>query len=343
MHVPLPGGASLCKTTRSRNAVWLDPRHDSQGAKLSYDYSMLPTIQNAAELRAVLGDGVLLGQAAQVISARHRLPFHGLHMPTSSFPVLVHDRYVVKLIPHRFRAKFEAERTMLALVHGKLPVATPEIVAVGELGDWDYLVMTRIAGRAASAALKTVSDAEQRPVLRAIGELIACIQQLPAPDPLATDWPRFVDTLVAGCAQRHAKGGASPDFVSAIAERLAGVVPELATPVRLVPMHADVHTEHILVDDSLRVTGLLDFGDALIGDPLYDLVTPVTFFVRGRADLLAALIAGFGATPGPELRRRCTAYQLLHQFSDLKRDALLMSPSRQPATLDAALAALWPM
>lgn len=283
-----------------------------------------------------------LSTPARVISARHRLSLHGLLTPASSFPVLIHERYVVKLIPHSWRAKFEAERTMLALVHGKLPVATPEIVAAGELGSWDYLVMTRLFGRAASAALKTASDAEQRPVLRAIGELIARIHQLPAPAALVPDWPRLVDTLVAGCVQRHAKGGANPDWISAIPARLAGVVAELATPARLVPMHADVHTEHILLDDSLRVTGLLDFGDALVGDPLYDLVTPVTFFGRGRSDLLAALIAGFGVTPGPELRRRCTAYQLLHQFSDLKRDALLTAP-REPATLEETLAALWPM
>ena len=64
---------------------------------------------------------------------------------------------------------------------------------------------------------------------------------------------------------------------------------------------------------------------------------------RGRSDLLAALLEGYGEAPTPELRRRCTAYQLLHQFSDLKRDALLMEPPREPATLDATLAALWPL
>lgn len=304
---------------------------------------MLPTVQNEVELRAVLPDRALWGRVTRVISARHGLSLQDLIQPRSSFPVLVYRRYVVKLIPHRWRAKFEAERTLLTLVHGKLSVATPEIVAAGELGAWSYLVMTRLAGQAASGALKTASEAEHRSIMRAVGELIARVQELPAPATLATNWPRFVDELVAGCAERHAKGGAKPAWTAAIPERLAGVVAELASPVRLVPMHADVHTDHILLDDSLKVTGVLDFGDALVGDPAYDLVTPVTFFVRGRADLLAALFDGFGWTPTPELRRRCTAYQLLHRFSDLKRDALLLTPPCEPATLDATLAALWPM
>lgn len=300
-------------------------------------------MQNEVELRAVLADGALWGRVARLLAARHGLPLEDLSQPRSSFPVLVHRRHVVKLIPDRWRAKLEAERTMLTLVHGKLAVATPEIVAAGELGDWRYLVMTRLTGQAASAVLKTASDAERRSIMRAVGELIAGVQELPAPATLAPSWPRFIDKLVAGCAERHAKGGAHPAWTAAIPERLAGVVAELASPARLVPMHADVHTDHVLVDASLKVTGLLDFGDALVGDPAYDLVTPVTFFVRGRSDLLAALLEGLGRAPTPELRRRCTAYQLLHQFSDLKRDALLMDPPREPATLDATLAALWPL
>lgn len=304
---------------------------------------MLPSVQNEIELRAVLADGALWPAVARVISARHALSLQGLIQPRSSFPVLVHQRYVVKLVPHHWRAKFEAERTMLTLVHGKLSTATPEIVAEGELGAWSYLVMTRLTGRAASGVLKTASDVERRSIMRAVGELIARVQELPAPAALATNWPRFVEELVAGCAERHAKGGTNPEWIAAISERLAGVVAELASPARLVPMHADLHSDHILLDDSLQLTGLLDFGDALIGDPAYDLVTPVTFFVRGRADLLAALFEGFGWAPTPELRRRCTAYQLLHRFSDLKRDTLLMTLPREPATLDATLDALWPM
>lgn len=291
----------------------------------------------------MLADGALWGRVARLLAARHGLPLEDLSQPRSSFPVLVHRHHVVKLIPHRWRAKFEAERTMLTLVHGKLAVATPEVVAAGELAAWSYLVMTRLTGQAASAVLNTASDAERRSILRGVGELIARMHELPAPATLALDWPRFVDKLFAGCAERHKGGGANSVWTAAIPERLAGVVAELAAPARLVPMHADVHTEHVLVDDSLKVTGLLDFGDALVGDPAYELVTPVTFFVRGRSDLLAALLEGYGEAPTPELRRRCTAYQLLHQFSDLKRDALLMEPPREPATLDATLAALWPL
>lgn len=262
----------------------------------------------------------------------------------ASFPVLIHPRYVVKLVPHRWQPKFEAERAMLLAAQGKLPVATPEIVFEGNLDAWSYVVMTRLPGRTARSVFETVSDDARRGIVRAVGAVIARLHDLPSDglDALVVDWPRFVQDQIATCIERHARGGAAPAWTAAIGERLLGVASELASPVHLVPMHADVHVDHVLLDEDLSLTGLLDFGDALIGDAAYDFVTPAAFFVRGRADLLAAFFEGYGCALTPELRRRCAAYQLLHRFSQLQRDVDMLLPAQAPTSLDEALDALWP-
>jgi hygromycin-B 7''-O-kinase len=301
---------------------------------------VLPRVENAVELRAAIDDAAVWPRVARLIAARHGVSLDGLVQPESSFPVLVHRRHVVKLVPARWRAKLDAERTMLVLARGALPV--PEIVAEGELETWSYLVMTRMEGRPASRVMKSAGDDQRRAILRAVGEVIARLHALPVPAGLATDWAAFVRDTASSCAERHARGGASPTWTAAIGERLATELAALASPGAVVPLHADIHAEHVLFDHDSKLTALLDFGDAVAGDPAYELVTPATFLVRGRPELMAALFEGYGRPLTPDLRRRCMAYQLLHRFSDLRRDTELLVAARPVATLDLALEALWP-
>ena len=161
----------------------------------------------------------------------------------------------------------------------------------------------------------------------------------------------FVEAQRESSLERHAPG--APPCLDRTAEMpawLASVAPELAAPERLVPMTADLTQEAILVSESsgkVELCGLLDFGDALIGAAAYDFVSPTTFLVRGRGDLLDALLGGYGwatAARTPLLRRRLMAYSLLHRFSTIGRDTgLLAPPVRELVTLEDALSALWPM
>jgi aminoglycoside phosphotransferase (APT) family kinase protein len=53
-------------------------------------------------------------------------------------------------------------------------------------------------------------------------------------------------------------------------------------------LHGDVGPKHVLVGNS-SITGLIDWGDARAGDPVWDL----TCFALHAADLLSSLIAGY--------------------------------------------------
>jgi hygromycin-B 7''-O-kinase len=315
---------------------------------------LLPPVGDGAALDAALGDATIWPRAIAVVCERHGLARGPIaRAGRGSFGVFfVGDRHVAKFVPERWRPQYQAELLLMPRLHGRLPVATPELVAAGDLDDWGYLVATRVRGRPL-ADVVPVSDAEaMAPLLRSVGATMAALHALPTEglEPIAPDWPAFIERQRASSVARHDRPATPRAWIAEVSRWVDAIAPELAAPSRSVAMTADVTHEAVLVDDvngRLEVTGLVDFGDALVGDPAYDFVSPAAFLVRGRRDLLAALLDGYGLAPDtrtPALRRRFMGYSLLHRFSWIGRDAGFVIPALAPgATLDDALAALWPM
>ncbi|MFG2195512.1 phosphotransferase [Streptomyces sp. NPDC048639] len=73
--------------------------------------------------------------------------------------------------------------------------------------------------------------------------------------------------------------------------------------------------QHLVVDPrGRRLSGVLDFEPAMIGDPAYDVIAVGLFVTRGDPKLLRRLFAAYGrASEPPEL----LAYTLPHVDSDL--------------------------
>jgi aminoglycoside phosphotransferase (APT) family kinase protein len=86
-------------------------------------------------------------------------------------------------------------------------------------------------------------------------------------------------------------------------------------------VHADLHGDHILVRDG-HLAGIIDWGDALCGDPYCDL--PALFFgtFGGGKPLLLAFLDAYGWPVGSEsggssFARRAMTMTLLHEFNPL--------------------------
>ena len=288
--------------------------------------------------------------AVQAILARHGISSRAITAATrGSFPVFfVGDDLVMKLVPDRWRAKYEIERrTMHHLATLPLNVRVPAVIAEGDAERCGYLVMTRLAGRPLVEVFDALAPVDRRRIVRELGAMMRAIHDAPVGPvaDLAIDWPTFVATQCASAPARHAQGGEA--WASELAPFLAEVAPSLVT-FRPALMTADITNEHVLLeerDGRIEVSGFFDFGDAMVGDPVYDLVTPATFIVRGREDLMSALLDGYGLAEvdrTPTLRRRCLAYQLLHRFARLGRDVGMLASPIAPATLADVERALYP-
>jgi hygromycin-B 7''-O-kinase len=311
----------------------------------------IPQPKNGDELRAVRAQPELLAPAIDVICARHGLPrAEVVPAASGSFPVFfAGETLVIKLVPDRWRPKYEIEKAaMLHLSACRLRVPVPDVVAAGDLDGWGYVVMSRLEGRPLVEVFRDLAADDQRRIARDIGALMADIHRAPvdAPGPLSLEWPAFVAEQTASAVKRHADGApaawleAIPSFLERAAPLLRGFRPALVT--------ADIHGDHVLLRERqgrVEISGFFDFGDAVVGDPAYDFVTPATFIVRGRQDLMASLLDGYGVAAQDrteELRARFFAYELLHRFATLARDVGMLEERRPVAMLADVERALFP-
>lgn len=242
--------------------------------------------------------------------------------------VSVGERHVLKLAPPVFARELVGEREALALVGGALPVPCPRLFAHGEHDGWAYLLMERLPGRTARERWAEIPHAGRLSLVRQVGEALRCLHALPLPSsgPLAPAWQAYAGEHGAACVERQRRWGV-PEGVLADLPALLGRTPYLETP-REALIHADLTSLNLLVDEDASrpggwgVSGIIDFGDALGGAPLFDLAAPALLLGRGEAPLLAALLDGYGVPPSARdgaLRDLFTAYAALHPFNPLTR------------------------
>lgn len=246
--------------------------------------------------------------------------------PDGSVPVFrVGPRWAVKLYPPHDAEHAAVEGEVLARVEGQLGIPTPAVRAAGTVSGWPYLVMSHLAGRPLRTVADEIPAADQIRLAAELGHSIRLLHALAidAPAEAAAQWSSFMTRQRTGCADRQRERGLASDWADRIEPFLSAIDLGAEQPSRLAWLHTEIMREHVLVeqsDGSWRLSGLIDFEPAMIGHPEYELASVGVFFAEGRPELLSAFLDGLG-TPaharGPELRRRCLAYTLLHRYSCL--------------------------
>ena len=245
------------------------------------------------------------------------------------------DHLVVKLYSPRGRPQIDAEGDVLARVHGRLPIGTPELVARGEFEGWPYLVSRRLAGAPLVDVWSFVPPPHRARVLEELGEALAALHEVsPAGLRLTPPaWPEQVEQRLAAASEE------ARAFVEPLRAAL-GEAPRVL-------VHADAHHEHLLLeerDGHWHLVGLFDFADARLAPREYDLVTPAAFLVKGNPDLARALLRGIGYAEHEwtrSLAERLFAFEFLHLYADLARDLALIGAT--PAPLAHLANEFWPI
>lgn len=91
-----------------------------------------------------------------------------------------------------------------------------------------------------------------------------------------------------------------------------------------------------------KLTGIIDFTDAYVGDPHYDLVALHFGVFRTAKHLLARFLDGYGwPDPGKDWPRAMLALTLLHDFNMFAAPDQHGHDLAAYATLDELASALW--
>jgi hygromycin-B 7''-O-kinase len=303
---------------------------------------MLPAVHTDEELSAVVGDETIFGPAAADLAARHGLAGRELRRyPAGSSPCYaVGDQHVIKLYPALPGYNAAAEARVLEFLQGRLPVATPELHALGDYENgWRFVVMSQLPGEDLARAWPQVPPGAQDRIADEAGGLLAALHALD-PGPLAgltgpENWATFVTGQRATAVERQRQVGLPDVWLEQIPDFLESVPrPREPDPALL---HTEVMREHLVVDpDRWRLSGILDFEPAMIGDPAYDFAAVGVFTSKGDARLLGRIMTAYGRTYDP---RELLAQLLLHVCSHLPWYlGILPAPPEQ--TLDS-LAETW--
>lgn len=293
----------------------------------------LPLVRRIAEIHGFGGDETL-----PVAGGSNLVAFAGAH-------------HVVKVFPPILRHQFESERLALRRLHGRLSVPAPEIAADAFHDAWPYIVMTRVAGVPLGEAWDACTEAERCSLLASIGSLIAEVQAIPPGEMAALEprWDEFAPRQAARCAEHHAAHALPRRLVDDIDRYLGETRNALPPRFRPVILTGEYTPGNILVErrgGACRVSGLIDFGDAMVGFAEYDLLGPGVFSVSGRPQRLRAFLDGFGyhdSAVREGLGRRLTRLLLLHRFSDLNAQVKIDGWQDRVRNLDELERLLWPL
>jgi hygromycin-B 7''-O-kinase len=242
------------------------------------------------------------------------------------------ERWVVKFFGRLFdgEAAFQVEREAgrLATLDPAIPAAA--VVAQGELGGaptwpWPYLVSPFLPGRSIGEQAGQVGEEDWLRIAREMGEIARRLHALPLRgSPVFPDshdpYFQFLQERRDACTANHRQWGSLPERLVA---QIVRFLPPLETlvdrgrPAHLI--HADLTEDHLLgriVDGRWQTLGLIDFGDAMTGDLLYELGALQTGMFHRDRRLLRAFLDSYGLSLGERkgLAGKAMATALLHQF-----------------------------
>jgi len=245
------------------------------------------------------------------VCERHGLLPHdrveGTDIP-GTYPVfIVHGQWVVKFFGQLFCGEFAfgVELDVSSLLTRDDQIPAPRLVAYGHLIDgqgewpWPYLVFEHLAGEYIAALRDRLSVDSMSRLARELGDFVRRFHALPLSEArfLKPTWDAYaamLDRQRRDCEGRHREWRSLPDH---LIDQIDGFLPptdtlvDRSTPPRL--LHGDLTADHAvaqLTSDGWTVQGIIDFGDALVGDPMYELIPLHLDLFRCDKRLLSAFL-----------------------------------------------------
>jgi Ser/Thr protein kinase RdoA (MazF antagonist) len=213
--------------------------------------------------------------------------------------------YVLKLYRGELSWKLDKETYLLDLVHRRLSIPVPEIVHTKPA----VLVMTRLPGGPAR-----FTEDDPVAVSRQLGALLRELHTI------ELDGFGYIETRVTNPVQTNLEymrrrveaklRNGPPHLREPIARYVADRESAFAGCETAVLCHNDAHDANVLVENG-RITGLIDWENAVAADPVFDLAKSWAFSDGRSEETLDALADGYGPLR-PDWREALDLYVIDH-------------------------------
>jgi hygromycin-B 7''-O-kinase len=269
----------------------------------------------------------------------------------SNLVAAVNERFVVKIFPPFHRHQWESERRVLPALHGRLTIQTPAMIAQGVRDDgWPYLIIEKLPGVPVEACWSVLERAGKARLLEQIGAAMASAHAIGVGElsSLAPEWSSFIREQAARCKARHSALGMPQWLVDGIDERVRDVAALECAPGERAILTGEYTPFNLLAQRDAGgwdLTGMFDFGDAMLGPREYDLLGPSVFSCEGDAALVAALFRGYYGTERAwdhPTRMRLLTLTLLHRYASFDKQIKIPGWRDRARSLDELAALIWP-
>jgi len=269
----------------------------------------------------------------------------------SNLIATVDDDWIVKIFPPFLVHQWECERRVLPRMFGALPVRTPKLHATGTRDDgWNFVILEKLHGTLLERCWAELRQPERASILEQIGATMAAAHRLPVGDlaSLPPRWDHFARDQIAGCRARHERLGAPSwllDGLEGFLDEHAAEAMRCEQPVILTGEYTPINLLAEKGSTGWHLSGMFDFGDAMIGPARYDWAGPAAFLCAGEPTAMRAFLAGVHgdlAWSEAGLRMSLLAILLLHRYADL--DAQLCVPGwrERCSSLEELAFLVWP-
>lgn len=288
--------------------------------------------------------------AATEICLRHKIAFADLRRAEQGENIIffVDERFVIKIFVEP-RNNFPREKASLEFAHGKTGLQTPEILFVGEIEGFPYLVITQLAGVLMREIWGNLEDREKLP---AVEQLAVAARELhshsvPADFGFQRDWGEFVRRQSIETLERQQRGGVNAEVLAALPEFIEANLKLLPQTIEPVLLHGDIHPGNVLMqkrNGRWEATGLFDFGDSFPGFYEHEFVAPGVLVIQGKRELQRAHFLAYGYREidlDLNFRARLMLLTILYECSNLRRYAERLRPEAVNYTLKQLEQAIW--
>jgi hygromycin-B 7''-O-kinase len=311
----------------------------------------LPKIASLEAYRSVYRGAEVWLPALRAICEQHRLDAQQLALapPGTHVVFRVGQEPYVKLFSPLWPDDFFSERLVLGELSRRADLPIPRLVAQGEVEGWPYIVVTAVEGVPLCKVWGQMCQADRERVVTSCGAFMAALHAMPV-EPLmgiGVAWSLFVRQQLEDCIASIRERGLGEAWVRDVT-RFVKTLPPLNEPgCRPVLLSADVTDEHVLVSERggrWLFSGYIDFGDAMLGHPLYEFAAPGCSIVQGSPSLLRAMLLGYGyggSRLDADLSNQLMAYTMIHRYIDIADLVKLFDP--RPPDLATLKRRLWPL